>query len=214
PYTSLPRIREELNVYNASPLYFSPQNACKLFVEDPAANHRLATAWVEAIAHHPVLFFRWRFRVLKALLGLNSAMLQPYLVPCIVHNTQHITLVRSAFHRWVMGRLAIVAQSPIFRPYVYLIVLLLICGFGIWRKRRDLVLISAAGSFYILGYFIVSPGGVFRYICASVFITLVLWARIAAEWIEKRYPNASAEPLKVKSVARGSRQKMLSRMSD
>jgi hypothetical protein len=191
PYTSLTRIRQLLSVYNGSDLFFSTGNACKMFITDPAVNRHLMGEWIKAIVKHPIAYIGWRSEVFQAEIGLRPIMIAPYIEGCIVPNAQHLVPVQSIFHQWVMQRLSGVGQSPIFRPYIYLIVLFGIGIFGAWNRRRDIVLIAGSGLSYALAYFVIGSGGAFRYMCCSVFIALLLSARIIAEQVAKRWPSLS-----------------------
>lgn len=184
-YTSLPAIRSAIDPFNDGALFWSPHAPFK-FSTDPEAIHRLLAAWARAVVAHPLAYVRWRAEVFQTFAGLRSTMLQPYVESCIVPNTEHFSPVPSPFHEWTMRALSHIAQSALFRPYPYLITLSLLIVLGARRRRADIVSIASSGLCYAVAYFVLISAATFRFACFSVFIALVLVARLAAERAAER----------------------------
>jgi hypothetical protein len=82
-----------------------------------------------------------------------------------------------------MAYLQSTGESVLFRPYFYLCILGVLAVFGIWQKRWDVIMIAASGGLYCVTYGVIIYQSTFRFACFTVFITLVILARLIAECV-------------------------------
>ena len=180
PNTSLATVQNALDPYNGGWLFWGPRSVFN-YTADPVVIHRLLRTWVRTVTTHPLAYLRWRSQVFLTFAGLGPTELQPYITSCIVPNDEGIAPVDSSLHEWVMDRLQPTGQSLLFRPYSYLLILLAFLMQGLWRRRWDTVLIAFSGLAYSLAYYAIINVSVFRFACFSVFVAVVLIARVIAE---------------------------------
>lgn len=183
PQTSLPAIQRALQPWNGGYLFWGSGSVFR-FSSDPEAIYHLKRTWIAAVVRHPAAYMRWRLRPFYVLLAVSTPVLQPYIHDCVFGpNERQATARKTRFHEWVMGVLQDIGQSIFFRPYVYLIVLLVFVAVGFWLKRLDIILIASSGLFYAAAYFVIGMTSVFRFVCFSVFVAIVLLARVFAEML-------------------------------
>jgi hypothetical protein len=72
---------------------------------------------------------------------------------------------------------------------------LVLLGFviaGLLRRRADIALIAAGGFLYSVTYFVLINASTFRYACFTVFVSVILGARVIAEWLSRRFARTPA----------------------
>ncbi len=194
PGVPIAKIQEKLDPYNDGWLFWGPESVINL-TGDPAPIRHLETSWIKAVVAHPAAYLTWRTGFFWRYLGLSSIELEPVIDSCIVPNDVGLVSIESRLHSWVMRRALPIEQSILFRPYLYMAILLIFAMQGIWVKRWDRVCIAASGIFYSLGYAIFGQTANFRLACFTVFVTMLVIARLIAELagsrLAKKTPAAS-----------------------
>ena len=152
------------------------------FSEDPDVIHHLMYTWAGSAVRYPGAYLQWRWNVFAAFIGLRSFEFQPYVEVCVPPNTQGFVTVDSRLHWRVMNRLQAMGQSVLFRPYFYLCILVFAVIFGVLKKRWDIIMIAASGGLYCITYAGIIYQSTFRFACFTVFATLILVARLVAEY--------------------------------
>jgi hypothetical protein len=99
-----------------------------------------------------------------------------------------------------MDKARAIDQTILFRPYLYIAILLIFAVRGIWVKRWDTVYIAASGVFYSLGYAIFGQTTNFRLACFTVFIAMLLIARLIGEQIGSKLVRRSPSVLQTAAL--------------
>lgn len=185
PGVPIAAIKKQLDPYNDGWLFWGPESVINL-TGDPVAVRHLEVSWIKAVLAHPRAYLTWRTRFFWRYLGLSSIELEPVIDSCIVPNNFGLVSIESRLHRWMMQRALPIEQSILFRPYLYMAILLSFALQGIWAKRWDRVCIAASGLFYSLGYAIFGQTANFRLACFTVFVTMLLIARLIAELADNK----------------------------
>jgi len=180
PGVPIALIDKQLDPYNDGWLFWGPDSVINLS-GNPAHIRRLESSWIKAVLTHPADYIAWRAGFFRRYLGLSPMELEGVIEPCIVPNDMGLASIKSRLHLWTMQRAHAIDQSMLFRPYVYMIVLLGFALQGLWVRRWDRVWIAASGFFYSLGYAIFGQTANFRLACFTVFIAMLLVVRLVAE---------------------------------
>jgi hypothetical protein len=191
PGISLPAIQKMLDPYNDASLFWGPESVIKL-TASPADMRDLERSWISALIAHPEKYLAWRLEYFSKYLGLAAVELEPIIETCIATNEVGLVSVDSRLHTWTMRHLTRIDQSILFRPYLYLAILLLFLIQGFWLKRWDTVWIAVAGIAYGLGYFIFGQSGNFRLTCFSNFAAVLLIVRLIAERVSAARAESKA----------------------
>lgn len=191
PGVSISMIQKQLDPYNDGWLFWGPDSVIAL-TWDPAKVRHLETSWMKAVLTHPVPYLAWRTDYFSKYLGLSAIELEPVIESCIVPNNLGLVPVESRLHLWTMDRGRAIDQSILFRPYLYLAILLVFIVQGIWARRPDRAWIAASGFCYSLAYFVFGQSANFRLACFTVFITMLLIARVVAERVGSRLKKPSS----------------------
>lgn len=181
PSGSLARISEHVDPKFVNTLIWpwSPANPLRLS-KDPRSVHALTRLWINNICAHPLLYLRWRWRVLAALAGLDPVVTTPYL-DGVGPNPGGITLRRTPFTSGEQELLHHIGQSLFFRAYVYVLLLTLILGWSIWKRSRLNAIVAASGLTFFFAFFVISVNSEFRLDCYTVFVAVALSVRWLAE---------------------------------
>lgn len=180
PGISLEMVQKALDPFNDGWLFWGPVSVIKL-TTNPGDMEILERAWARDVLTHPGTYLRWRWEVFGTYVGLARTELEPFIESCIVPNGLGLAPVESRLHVWVMSHLHPIGQSIVFRPYLYLSILLIFIIQGIWLKRWDTAWIAFSGLSYSLAYFVFGQSSNFRLAVFSAFVALLLIARLVAE---------------------------------
>lgn len=180
PGATVDDVRRVLDPYNGGWMTWGARPVYR-FSEKPADLEDLARAWLRAVWDHPAAYLSWREQVFAAFAGLKAQVLQPYLSVCAAPGVASLVFAHGPWHRAATAWLEYSSQSVLFRCYAYLILLALMTGYGVWRRRVDIVLIAMGGFLYGTAYFLIVYQSTFRFACPTVFIAVVLAARILGE---------------------------------
>ena len=159
--------------HSLSPLFFAPGNL--RLTSDPEKLATLRTAWLQAIADHPDIYFRHRLIMFEYLLGANTPVVHYPFHDGMVNNDLGFAFQRTPLNRLVMSGLHAVQNSLFFRGWAYLVAALALGVGGLLTRRLDApgaaLLASAFG--YALPYIAACPEGDFRYLWWTVLATLL-----------------------------------------
>lgn len=182
PGTTVNEIRAELDPFNAGDLFWGGQRIYT-FQNSSTAMKDLRSTWLRAIWDRPIAYLRWRTTVFETFAGLEDQILQPFIESCIVPNSAGLKVADTQVHRAVTAYLMFFANSLLFRLFFYLLLLLATVGYGIWRRRADLIVIGASAFLYATAYFFLICQSTFRFASPSVLVAIVLVARILSEGV-------------------------------
>ena len=157
-------------------------------VFDPPATEdqraAVASAWWTVTRAHPGAYLLHRWHVFKAVLGLakeppagavwDGFTEAPYQMDMIDHHP-HYTPVQRAW----LDAVKACAPTPMFTPYVYLLIALLLLPFA--RREPDVLALLYSGLANELGLLVVAPSSDFRYshwmIAMTTLAAVMLFAR-------------------------------------
>ncbi len=125
---------------------------------------------------HPRTYLRHRLVMFRTLLGIGSReVVHPYHWQ-IDANDLGVVLHRSRLNVAVMEVLGKIRDTLLFRAWLYLSVLVTLCGGAIARRRATpaTLALTASAVCYVVPYFFVSPVADFRYVWWPVLATLML----------------------------------------
>lgn len=137
--------------------------------EDSLAD--LSSLWRKSIRDHPREYLQHRWAVFANVIGLTSRRVDTPIYglygPKIVKNDLGLIFHESVLNRAVTNWLIRLAKTPLYRVWVYLIILLVLLpiGLALYLKTHDVATLamSASGLLYVLSLFFVAASGNFRY---------------------------------------------------
>lgn len=154
-----PRVWFEL-VYGPAPV----------FDGDPYPTDRQARgpAWRRIVTEHPSAYLAHRWAVTRELLGLTKEGPWEPVCQTFTATKQQRTRLRHETSRSViqkvLGKAFLgVAKTPLYRPWLYLVVSLVLLGYAIAKRRGFIALVLASGVLYELGLFAFAAAPDFRY---------------------------------------------------
>ncbi len=153
----------------------------------------LAAAWRRAIAAYPLGYIKHRRVVTWHLLGISGKWNPVY------DDFGDVALLAPLHHRAIPSDLQLgwqavvrgVAETPLFRPYLYLVLALALLYLA--RKQRVLRLVAVSGLVYELTLMFLAPGPDYRYshwLVTSA--TAVAIALLVALLVARRWPRPDA----------------------
>jgi hypothetical protein len=163
---------------------WSPLSSAALFFEptflqltsDEANLRALHAAWLRAVLDHPDVYLRHRAQMMNHLLGWGTQRPHNPFAFDIDRNDLGVVLRRSPLNVAVQRSIISVAESWVFRGWIYLAASVLVLGVAAARRRAGgLAVALVASSFcYAAPYFFVAPEGDFRYVwwCALAALAL------------------------------------------
>jgi hypothetical protein len=178
-----------------APLFCSNRiSGCFTLVTDPDKISTLWAAWLSAISRHPRAYLKHRLRVFKSEFGIERPTVCLPFWNGIVSNSLGLTFHQTKLNRSVMGILSRMEDGPLFRGWLYLVLLgALLVMF--WRRlsqyRSAALLIGLSGFLYAIAYFFVTPSCDFRYHWWTV-LSVFLLALLA---IQRWRTSVTAKPL-------------------
>jgi len=181
PSGSLAGIDQHLSTRFVNSLIWPWDSANPLRLSDnPHSVHVLTHLWLTKVCAHPVLYVRWRWSVLSALAGLDPIVTTPYLEG-ISPNPAGITLHSTRYTKAELHFLHSIAQSLFFRAYLYVLLLILLFAWSIWKRRRPMGVAASSGLAFFFAFFVLSVNSEFRFVVYTMFIAVALFARWLAE---------------------------------
>ncbi len=153
---------------------------CFPLVSDPDKISRLWAVWRSAVSRHPGAYLRHRRRVFESEFGIGTPTVCLPIWDGIILNSLNVSFHPTKLNRSVMSVLSAVMDGPLFRGWLYLV---LLAGLLIlfWRRasphRTPALLIGLSGLLYGVAYFFVSTTCDFRmhwWTVLSVFLLALL----------------------------------------
>jgi len=146
------------------------------------ARRSLALAHPGAYAAH-----RWR-QALRVLGVVRGKQWRPLVASAVGNPDQRDPANHAARHSRVQGALVAVvrvfSKGVLFRPYVYLVIALILLPLALRRREREAVVLLASGIAYELALFVVTSDAEYRYshwmIVATLLAVVVMIARGAS----------------------------------
>jgi hypothetical protein len=163
-----------LDASNVGPLYWGSGEVKRYrFTGDAAWISKLWASWLEHIPRNLGTYLWHRWTTFRALLGLEKRVCHPF-HEGIDPNSHGIVHHPSMLNRGAMKGLNSAAKTPLYRGWVYALLLTGLVGWELAsreRRRAELLGLEASGLGYLALYFFVAPVCDFR---------LLLWPVIAA----------------------------------
>lgn len=163
-------------------------NTPLLVVENAAEVSELSRDWAEALFRHPILYLKHRAWTFLFLLGIRAPL------PGQIYNTEIIDRQPSWCPRALPGPingprnpvitayykrlLPAIYSWPIFRGWLYDLVISIVLVVAWWRKNALAAVIGCCGMAQQFGLLFASPGGFFRYLMPTVMATLLMAAEL------------------------------------
>jgi hypothetical protein len=163
---------------------WSPLSSAALFFEptflqlssDPKDLQELHASWRRAVLEHPDVYLRHRAQMMAHLLGWGTPRPHNPFAWDIDRNDLGVVLRRSPLNVAVQRALISVADSWLFRGWIYLAAAALVLAVAAARRRAGglAVALVASSLCYAAPYFFVAPEGDFRYVwwCALAALAL------------------------------------------
>lgn len=147
-------------------------NEAPIFNVRPDADEREArtAAYWRVVRNHSREFLKHRWWVMRELLGLGEN--RPDEPVCITNagtptQAHELGVDRnkpSFVQRWFNRKLNRYANNTMmFRPWMYLLLGLIMLGYAIWRRNTFVIAVVMSGVLYEAAYFIAAAGAPFRY---------------------------------------------------
>lgn len=177
---------------------WSPLSSAALFFEptflqltyDETNLQALHAAWTRAVLDHPAIYLRHRAQMMALLLGWGTPRPHNPFAFDIDPNDLGVVLRRSALNITVQRAIISVADTFVFRGWIYLAAAALVLTVAAARRRAGGLSIALVASSlcYAAPYFFVAPEGDFRYVwwCALAALALPFTLRASS--------GSSAEP--------------------
>ena len=193
PGTTVADLRRDFTPYVNVPSFASGQlRPNPDFAHTPKEFDQLLETWVSLPFVHPKAWWTHRMTVSSYLFGLHPGLLPDYLVlqPGVVPYEDNPALTRNdgPLNRWLQPRLERLIDTPVFAPWVYLLLSLAILAWTILRRsftgHRGLAATVAASSFGLaFPLAVLSPSSDFRYmgwcVLAALLALLLAFSRRA-----------------------------------
>ncbi|NVB77395.1 MAG: hypothetical protein HOV81_03290 [Kofleriaceae bacterium] len=140
----------------------------------------LSNAWRAAISKHPGAYLTHRWAMTRALLAFTGKW-RP-----VFDDFGSVALMEPLHHRatssdWQFGMQHVVrwvAKTPLFRPWLYLLLAVIVIVLA--RKRPLLRNLAISGLVYELAMFVLAPAGEYRYSHWMIASTCIVIAALAA----------------------------------
>jgi hypothetical protein len=174
--------------YNPRVWFELAYGATQVFDSDPYPTDRDArgAAWRKIVTEHPHAYLSHRWAVTRELLGLTSA--EPWEPVCQTFTAtkeQRTRLRHDASRSWfqkIMGSaFGVLAKTPLYRPWIYMLLALALLGYALAKKRGFIALVVASGVLYELGLFAFAAAPDFRYSHWMITCTCIGAALVFAE---------------------------------
>ena len=134
-------------------------------ISDSATFSSLWAEWRSTIPRHLGAYIKHRARVFESQMAIGRPTVCTPFWDGIQPSSLNLTFRPTALNRWVMDLLSSVKNGPLFRGWLYLVLLMGligVCWLGSARDRVAALLIGLSGLLYALSYFFVSTTCDFR----------------------------------------------------
>ena len=157
------------------------------FFPQPEHHQELFKAWLNLPVEYPVSYFKHRVQVFAHLLGFGSGEIHLAFEHRVIENDFGLKLLNQdskVFDKSIQW-VALSTNTLVYRPWVYLLILVLILASASYRLRHNnlfgsrlLVSMGFSGLLYVLPLLIVAPATDFRYVlwmvaCSSVMFCFI-----------------------------------------
>lgn len=181
---TLDSLRCSYSVDNGGLLNSGTHGACAQFINkilDAAILADLQAAWLHALVTYPQTYLAHRWRVFSNQIALGRDRVCYPLNDGRTGDSARFTFTGTALYGPVMTVHAIAAYStPMFRGWLYLVLLAAQVGFLAWhRSSIPGLVLASSGLLFGLAYFFLSPACPFRYLWWSLLaslVVMVIWA--------------------------------------
>ncbi|SRR5216683_934742 len=146
-------------------------------VSDSARFSSLWAKWRSTIPRHPGAYIKHRARVFESQMGIGRPTVCLPFWDGIEPSSLNLKFSPTALNHWVMNVLSSVKDGPLFRGWLYLVLLsglVVVFWLGSARDRVAALLIGLSGLVYVLAYFFVATTCDFRMYWWSVVTVFLL----------------------------------------
>jgi len=160
---------------------------------------RLFSLWMRTIIENPGSYLEHRWNVFAEVIGLTDdhlwgAVYRPKIAP----NDLGLEFDETPFNDGVTSALMFLVDTPVYRVWIYGIILigLIAAGIGVYRRHSDtyIMALSLSGFLYVAGYFFVAPSPDFRYNIWGIESVLLVGAYAAAHYGKGQWTAAVGNP--------------------
>jgi hypothetical protein len=184
----LPVVRQRYTPRSGDPLMFYPGEPALQITYDKRQAEELKNLWLSSVLRYPRAYLQHRFATFVSLIDIEDpAPFQLFQLDTdlAMHNTYprlaDINLSNpnnAAVSYYRQTVIPALQDTPMFRGYAYDLVIILLIGLALYRRRRlqdPLIVALGCGAFLHQGLlFFVSPAALFRYLYPSVLTCLVM----------------------------------------
>jgi hypothetical protein len=189
---SLAVLRRFYSPYTVIPLLSGPNHPLVTYA-DSAMEHQLQTAWVHNVLNHPGTYFRVRWQLWTMEIGWSGPSFEPY-HPGIDANPWGYRPTFPTLERFDLAYLRTFSLpgllgGPLFRPWAYLVVSLVL-GLSLARRKRAapvrIIGWMALGTvLYTLTYSLLADANAFRWNWLLVIVTMIAIVVWLTEWLNR-----------------------------
>jgi hypothetical protein len=164
-----------------------------------AQRDAIAAAWSRLVFGHPFAYLAHRFDTFADVIGLTYKTYSA-VPPRIMKYPGFLTQLGLSTHsygfqnKWTNMHKALWRHTPLFRPYLYIAIALVLVWFA--RKQRLLLALLASGLLAEASLIALAPSPDYRYshwtiVCACYALVTIVWQRVAAARGTASTPAAS-----------------------
>jgi hypothetical protein len=129
-----------------------------------AQREAIARAWKTLVTDFPVGYMRHRWRVFREVIGLSSSpVFDPAWQSHMPSPPLHHEATSGALQGVLARAVAWVAKTPLFRPFIYILVALVVIVVALVRKRHDVLPLVLSGIGNELTLLPFAPSADYRY---------------------------------------------------
>jgi len=188
PAFDLTAIKERYTPVSGDPVLFDLNHPIVKIVADKPSVRDLERTWLSAVLRHPRAYLLHRLAAFSELLGIDDpAEYQLYqantdagaakwhALPPSMHVENPDNAVLALYRQSIMP---VLLPTPVFRGYAYDILLLVLMGLALARRRGapDAVILAlgAGALLHQAALFLASPAALFRYLYPSVLLVVAM----------------------------------------
>ncbi len=150
--------------------------------ENQAHRDAIARSWKTLVLGYPAGYLRHRWRVFRETIGLTSGpTFDPAWQEHLASPPLHLDASSGLLQRTLAKAVAWLGKTPLFRPFIYLALALVVLVVAIVRRRHDVLPIVLSGIAYELTLFPFAPSADYRYshwmITSAVLAAVLLFVR-------------------------------------
>jgi hypothetical protein len=152
---------------NWLPLVFSATPTF-VVIASPAEREARRAAWIRLVQEHPGAYVTHRLDVMKLILGLDGNTPEQPVCQTVAGTEGQIKALKlgtatSKFQRVLGRKLVKIANTLLFRPWVYVLLGLAMLGYAAFRRDGLVAGLVTSGFLYELSYLVGAPGAGYRY---------------------------------------------------